>query len=96
MKSRPLLLLGCLAVILVPRSTPAAQIFEDPSIPSPVLEFDPSMRSTGMGGGTGAVRFPRVERLGRSVRADPRAALTYRAITIRRLARTAPRSSTAK
>jgi hypothetical protein len=52
---RPLLLLVC-AALLTPWSAHAAQIFEDVgTFPTPLLEFDPSMRSTAMGGASGAV-----------------------------------------
>jgi hypothetical protein len=56
MKFRPLFLfIGCMAAMLLPGSVPAAQIFEDITLPSIAVEMDPSMRSTAMGGASGAV-----------------------------------------
>ena len=49
---RPLLLLAC-GMVLVARSLSAAQIFE--GLADPALQYDPSVRSTGMAGASGAV-----------------------------------------
>src|SRR6266487_2384294 len=52
MKLRPLYLV-CATAILLPRGGFTAQIFE--GLPDPLLQYDPSVRSTAMAGASGAV-----------------------------------------